>query len=153
MLLTLQDLVRFVRPYPGMTTAFERCHYELRMLSVDDALAAITCWDPEALSSVETYAPQKATDETVAEYTVTFPRGPLIVVAYELGTLARIWPGPWSAKLGTRPGSDLVIMDGNRRLAALALRRASGKADDDRLIGAFVGKLATPVQPSSHPRS
>jgi hypothetical protein len=130
--ISFDELTKFLKPYPTMTAGFGACVYDVRVLTLDEALASLTCWD--GISSVAAYAPQKAADPKVAAFVENFPLGPVIAIAFELDTLARIW----SEKYGGRAGRELVIWDGNHRLAALALRRARGVLDDVH-VGVFVG--------------
>lgn len=116
-----------------MQRGYERCVYDFRILTIDEALGSITCWD--TISSVASYASSPEGVDKAKRYIDDFPPGPVIVVAYELSTLGRIWPDMF----GGRSGTELVICDGNHRLAALSLRRAKG-LQDDRMIGAFVGR-------------
>jgi hypothetical protein len=57
---------------------------------------------------------------------------PVFAVAFSKTVLHERWKDPYPVA-----GAELVVTDGNHRLAALAIRRARG--DRDRmLIGAFV---------------
>jgi len=130
---TFDQLVRFARPYPVLASGFAACTYALRFIEIDQALSMITCWDKVTSIRDCTLMDQS---EKIERYSKEFPFGPVIAIAFELQTFARIW----SDEYGGRSGDDLVVFEGNHRLRALALRRDRG-VKDDHLIGVFVGRV------------
>jgi hypothetical protein len=133
--ITFEEMIDLVRPEPAMAAGFSAASYDLQIVLVDDVLRWISCWDK--VSCIADYAGRpvgERPDPKVEIYANDFPPGPLLAVAFSLSTLARIFPADWQGRVG----NELVIWDGNKRLLAMAIRRAKGIVDR-RYVGCFVG--------------
>ena len=103
---------------------FERCKFELRSLCADEALALRTCWPPcHQFNSGEVthdgdhrLVPARAPSSS-----------PVVVMACSKTILDMMWPEKYRPH--PVPGEPLVVMDGNHRLASLAMRRVQGHRD------------------------
>jgi hypothetical protein len=140
MALTLDQLRKHLKPQPPMSDGFARCSFDLRLLTVADAIECLTCWDCGA-STVKSYVAAKGVQalpdsERIQGYARDFHDGPVVVIAFTLGTLGTIWPSAYPGGTGDR----LVIWDGNHRVSALAVRAGEGKHDDHPVV-AFVGQV------------
>jgi hypothetical protein len=117
---------------------FDACTFEVRLMTVSDALGCLSAWSKGTASIrdyVKTTGPENLPDaERISLYAADFHLGPVILVAFSLGTLRHVWP----AEYGGATGDDLVVWDGHHRAAALAIREADGKSDDHPVL-VFVG--------------
>lgn len=103
---------------------FEKCEFELRSLQLDEALALRTCWPP-----CERFDSGRVTHDGNGEPVgARAPSSGFLVMACSKNVLDLVWPSKYRAL--PLPGDDLVAMDGNHRLAALARRRAEGHRDE-----------------------
>jgi len=128
---TFAEVNQFVRPSPPLV-GFESCAFEFRLLTIDNALDHFTCWAAATRISAFVLTTQ---NPKVLALAANFPSSSVSVIAFERATLARIWPSAYAGQTGTQ----LVVLEGNHRLCALAVRRAAG-INDDFLVGFFIGR-------------
>ena len=103
---------------------FESCVFELRPFELAEALALRTCWPP--CHRFDSGLVTRDGDQRPVGTDV--PSSPLVVMACAKSILDAFWPEKYRPH--AVPGEDLVVMDGNHRLANLAARRAQGHRDD-----------------------
>jgi len=107
---------------------FERCEFELRTFRLDDALAFRSCWPP-----CEQFSSGKITHDGDGQ--PIRPQAPtssvLPIMACSKSILDMVWPEKYRPH--AVPGENLVVMDGNHRLAHLAMRRAQGHGDEPEI--------------------
>jgi aminoglycoside 6'-N-acetyltransferase I len=117
---------------------FERCEFELRTFGLDDALALRTCWPP-----CDPFSSGKVThDGDGRAIRPQAPSSPMIpIMACSKSVLDMMWPEKYRPV--AVPGESLVVMDGNHRLANLAVRRAQGHRDDPEIEVYFCRAVAS----------
>jgi hypothetical protein len=109
---------------------------------LDDAVdRLVTCWDK--VSTFDTYA-VAPNPQVKSMVTNLNPACPVFVVAFSRDVLNRLWGEEYPT-----PGNNLVVMDGNHRLHAFAIRRRIYREAacplsispflNPRAIGIFVG--------------
>ncbi len=138
---------------PDKWQGYENCIFEVRLMSVQDALNCQSAWaaddahGAQAKVSMRDYvrnrvALQRLNDAaTVLSYAGAFKIGPVVLVAFPLDTMAALWGAGGDERYAWGVGNqELVIWDGHHRLAALAIREMLGIADDNPVV-VFVGQL------------
>jgi hypothetical protein len=117
---------------------FERCEFELRTFRLDDALAFRTCWPPCAQ-----FSSGKVTHD--GDRQPIRPQAPSSsvppIMACSKSILDMMWPEKYRPL--AVPGENLVVMDGNHRLANLAMRRAHGHRDEVEIQVYFCRAMAS----------
>jgi len=131
------EIVALLDPQPPLQ-GFERCIFEQYEMTVAEAVGRLwTGWDSGA-STFESYVgvPHNLTLK-IRQYAESMPGAAAIrPIAFRRSCLATLWPEKYPA---INPPDDLIVIDGNNRLAALALRKASG-CTDSLLVRVFVGR-------------
>lgn len=129
------ELLRINPPWIG----FENCEFELRALPTAMALdQLLTCWGhngaPAGSMGFDAHrAATNGPNDRVRRLADTFNLGvPVCGLAFSRNVLHRLGPSHYP-----QPGPELVVIDGNHRLAALAYRRATGQPNPST-VGMFV---------------
>ena len=117
---------------------FDACAFEVHVLTLDEVLDRFaTCWgtgsEPPGSMTLDQYlAATGGPNPKVADIAQNFRLDvPVLALTFSLNVLSALWPTAYS-----RAGATRVIIDGNHRLAALAVRRAQG-VRDSIVVGAF----------------
>jgi hypothetical protein len=108
---------------------------------MDEALALRTCWPPCLRFDSGGVTHDGDRRPIVADA----PSSPVVVMACAKSILDTCWPTKYLAH--AVPGDELVVMDGNHRLASIALRRALGHRDDLEIQVYFCQALAPAAGP------
>jgi hypothetical protein len=102
---------------------FETCEFHLGDFTLDEATALRSCWPP-----CDRFDSGLVTCDGDRRPISTHPvEQPLVLMICTKLVLDRFWPSKYVAHVIV--GDELVAMDGNHRLAALAMRRAEGHLD------------------------
>lgn len=128
--ISFEDLVAMLEPYPAMACGFAAVRYELRVVSLAEALL----FRPSSNRARTFDDCSKDGPRRANAYVDSFPSGPVFLIAFSLSTLARVFPEEWAGE----KGDELVVWDGNHRLEALAVRQQR-EYSFTRSIGVFVG--------------
>jgi hypothetical protein len=125
----LERLLSISPPWSGL----EHFRFDLQVWSLHEALASlVTCWDKvstfEGLAT--TREPDAKTQELVGAWD---PQFTVFAIAFPRSILHRLPPTAFPTT-----GTDVVVIDGNHRLHALAIRRKNG-CNDVRPVGVFLG--------------
>jgi aminoglycoside 6'-N-acetyltransferase I len=107
---------------------FERCEFELRTFRLSDALAFHACWPP-----CDQFSSGKVTHDGDGQpVRARAPSSSMVpIMACSKTLLDRMWPEKYRPH--AVPGENLVVMDGSRRLANLAMRRTQGHRDEPEI--------------------
>jgi hypothetical protein len=121
---------------------FERCEFELRTFPLSDALAFHACWPPceQFTSGRVTHDGDGQPIRSQAPSSSVLP-----IMACSKSILDLMWPEKYRPL--AVPGDSLVVMDGNHRLANLAMRRARGHRDEPEIQVYFCGTVASAALP------
>ena len=121
MCICYSDLVAFL-PITQSWRSLDSFRFNLEVWATSDALdGLITCWDKK--STIASYANSslQGTPEelivTTCATTFDITR-PYFAVVFSKSTLNRLWPDEYPT-----PGHELIVLDGNKRLQSLVIRR------------------------------
>jgi hypothetical protein len=107
--------------------------FEPMLLTVTEVLGCRNCWT-QGQQTIREYVRVTGHEalpdtETILAYANDFHDGPVIVFGSTLAVLRTAWP----AKYGDTTGDGLVLLDGNHRTCALAIRRHGASRTITRL--------------------
>jgi hypothetical protein len=114
-----------------INTTFNKCWFQRERHSLDDALRFHCCWHTVACAQFDSgRVLVDGGGVGIREINPTELRLPLTIMACSVGLAMSMRPDKFLAIAGVlHDPSELVAMDGNHRLAALARRRTQGQPD------------------------